>query len=137
MQYSPATGVIGSIKYSAIDKKQAASEDDGAQAAPDPSQATFTTRADRDGVANTMKRRLAEKVVLLIKTRSNPATAAAAAGPREQLQQHSEWTFPLASHQADESIRETAERALKSAIGPAAVSGVTAPGLALVAPAWA
>jgi hypothetical protein len=75
-----------------------------------------------------MKRRLAAKVVLLIKARNNPAeaaaleAAAAAAGSHDQRQQQAEWIFPLASHQPDESIRETAERALKLAIGPAAVS---------------
>jgi ADP-ribose pyrophosphatase YjhB (NUDIX family) len=64
---------------------------------------------------STMKRRLTDKLVLLVKARG-PAAAAAAAGSDAAV-----WTFPTAAHRAGESIREAAERALKEAIGPSQV----------------
>jgi ADP-ribose pyrophosphatase YjhB (NUDIX family) len=60
-----------------------------------------------------MRRRLADKLVLIVR---GPAGSALAGPGRDEA-----WTFPTAAHKAGESIRQTAERALKHAIGPSQV----------------
>lgn len=65
-----------------------------------------------------MKRRLTDKLVLLVKARHDP-TAAAAIGSKAAAQ--TVWTFPFTAHKAGETIRGAAERALKEAIGPSQV----------------
>jgi ADP-ribose pyrophosphatase YjhB (NUDIX family) len=72
---------------------------------------------------STMKRRLSDKLVLLVKARDPAAAAAAAARGKAAAAAVSDavWTFPAAVHKAGESIREAAERALKEAIGPSQV----------------
>jgi ADP-ribose pyrophosphatase YjhB (NUDIX family) len=81
-----------------------------------------------------MKRRLADKLVLLVKAHDPAAAAAAAAAAPKGSKVSSSsaaaaaaaagqavWTFPTTAHKAGESIREAAERALKEAIGPSQV----------------
>lgn len=69
-----------------------------------------------------MKRRLADKLVLLIKARQDPKAAVAATGGQAAAAvSRPLWTFPYTAHKEGETIRDTAERALKEAIGPAQV----------------
>jgi hypothetical protein len=71
----------------------------------------------------TMKRRLYDKLVLLVKA---PLLVNASASASSSSDSDSSggmgWGFPMAEHQEGESIRATAERALAAAIGPAQVS---------------
>lgn len=69
--------------------------------------------------SSTMKRRLQEKLVLLVKAQHNalsqgsaPGSTAAAAGSSSVA-----WTFPHTPHKSGETMRQAAERALKEAIG--------------------
>jgi ADP-ribose pyrophosphatase YjhB (NUDIX family) len=70
---------------------------------------------------STMKRRLHDKLVLLVKAQSNALTAAAAAAAggssKASGSSSSTWTFPHTACQPGESIRQAAERALKETIG--------------------
>jgi len=63
------------------------------------------TKADQSGNAATMKRQLASKLVLLVKQQSVAGSSS------------SGWTFPHARHESGETIRATAERALRECIG--------------------
>uniref|UniRef100_A0A383V7P6 Large ribosomal subunit protein mL46 N-terminal domain-containing protein n=1 Tax=Tetradesmus obliquus TaxID=3088 RepID=A0A383V7P6_TETOB len=115
-------------QYPALDKKQK-TRDDSEQG--ELKLVPTVTKADESGAASTMKRRLADKLVLLVKAR-NPAAAAAAAAAAGSVsgaaaataaaaEGQAVWTFPTAEHKAGESIKEAAERALKEAIGPSQV----------------
>jgi ADP-ribose pyrophosphatase YjhB (NUDIX family) len=69
-----------------------------------------------------MKRRLADKLVLLVRAQHNALSAGAGAGDSSSSSSSSRgWTFPHASYQAGETIRQTAERALREAIGQSQV----------------
>ncbi|KAG2433482.1 hypothetical protein HYH02_012600 [Chlamydomonas schloesseri] len=65
-----------------------------------------TTAADSSGDVSTMRRRLADSVYLVV--RGGPAAGGGGGG---------EWSFPQAVNTGEESISDTAQRALSSAIG--------------------
>jgi 8-oxo-dGTP pyrophosphatase MutT (NUDIX family) len=75
--------------------------DSASSSAADP--ASYETPADREDNVRTMKRRLRDKLVLLVKS----SDGGGAGG----------WRFPSAEHRDGETIRATAERALREAIG--------------------
>jgi ADP-ribose pyrophosphatase YjhB (NUDIX family) len=64
-----------------------------------------------------MKRRLQEKLVLLVRTQGNALPLKAAAAATAAAGGSGAWTFPHTAHQAGETIRQAAERALKETIG--------------------
>ena len=71
-----------------------------------------------------MKRRLADKLVLLVRAQHDALSAAGAGAARDSSSSSSRqagWTFPHASYRAGETIRQTAERALREAIGQSQV----------------
>jgi hypothetical protein len=78
-----------------------------------------------------MKRRLRDKLVLLVKADRNvisPAAAAAAvpgssATSSSSRKGSSSWTFPHTAHQEGETMRAAAERALRETVGLSQVRG--------------
>lgn len=70
---------------------------------------SFETPADARGDVRTMKRRLRDKLVLIVKGGGGSGGGGSSSGGR--------WQFPAAEHREGETIRATAERALRQTIG--------------------
>ncbi|KAF6262610.1 hypothetical protein COO60DRAFT_1635775 [Scenedesmus sp. NREL 46B-D3] len=103
-------------QYPLLDKKQKL-HDESQQG--ELKLAPAVTKADEAGAASTMKRRLTDKLVLLVRAHMQQQHQAAKQQQQLLQQQASQCgRSPTTAHKAGESIREAAERALKEAIGP-------------------
>eukprot|EP00879_Flechtneria_rotunda_P020732 GHRR01021821.1.p1 GENE.GHRR01021821.1~~GHRR01021821.1.p1 ORF type:complete len:209 (+),score=38.27 GHRR01021821.1:423-1049(+) len=109
-------------QYPQLEKKQKSTKEEGEQRQQESE--AFPTKADYDGRTNTMRRRLADKLVLLVRTQQAAASAGQQAAGAA-LSNSAIWTFPQTVHQEGETTRQAAERALKEAIGPSQVSHTT------------
>lgn len=92
-------------------EKRRALEEQAASLKPVPR----ITPADLSGDLRSMKRRLDQRLYLMIKHKGQEAAGEAAAA-EEQLPAGS-WTFPRARNLPEETLRQTANRALTAAIG--------------------
>lgn len=85
-----------------------------------------------------MKRRLQEKLVLLVKAQHNalslesaPGSTAAGSGSSSVA-----WTFPHTQHKSGETMRQAAERAVKESIGLSQVNTHPSQPLIRLAACW-
>ena len=85
-----------------VDQKQSAAEAAGADPSARWQPAALEGEGDRAGDRRSLRRRLDQRVFLLVRPKAGGASA--------------EWTFLAAAHRAGESMRQTAERALEEGV---------------------
>jgi large subunit ribosomal protein L46 len=96
----------------AITEDKKAREGAGDDAATQWRPASRETEADRSGDRRSLRRRLDQRIFMLV--RQKGAKQGSTSGPAP----HGGWSFPIAEPEKDESTRLAAERALSEALAP-------------------
>ncbi|KAG2498162.1 hypothetical protein HYH03_003919 [Edaphochlamys debaryana] len=115
-QHALETGELKDYPQVSVGKKEAGAKQQQQQAQKSFNPVPTETAADASGDVRTMRRRLAESLYLVVR---GGAGAAAAGGGGSSGAGTGGWDFPAVAHKEGESISDTAQRALASAIGRA------------------